>query len=65
MPPIPGIENVRYYTNEDIFDLRERPEHLLVIGGGPIGMEMAQAHIRLGSKVTVIEGMKAFGRDDP
>ncbi len=65
VPPIPGIENVTYYTNENIFDLRERPEHLLVIGGGPIGMEMAQAHVRLGSKVTVIEGLKALGNDDP
>ena len=58
-------ERDRYYTNENIFELRERPEHLLVIGGGPIGMEMAQAHVRLGSKVTVIEGLKAIGRDDP
>jgi pyruvate/2-oxoglutarate dehydrogenase complex dihydrolipoamide dehydrogenase (E3) component len=65
VPPIPGVENVKYYTNEDIFDLRDKPDHLLIIGGGPIGMEMAQAHIRLGSKVTVIEGMKAFGKDDP
>ncbi len=65
VPPIPGVENVTYYTNENIFDLREKPEHLLIIGGGPIGMEMAQAHIRLGSKVTVIEGMKALGKDDP
>ena len=65
VPPIPGIENVTYYTNENIFDLREKPEHLIVIGGGPIGMEMAQAHIRLGSKVTVIEGAKAMGKDDP
>ena len=65
VPPIPGIENVTYYTNENIFDLRDKPDHLLIIGGGPIGMEMAQAHIRLGSKVTVIEGMKALGKDDP
>ena len=65
VPPIPGIENVTYYTNENIFDLREKPDHLLVIGGGPIGMEMAQAHIRLGSNVTVIEGFKALGKDDP
>ena len=65
VPPIPGIENVTYYTNENIFDLREKPDHLLVIGGGPIGMEMAQAHIRLGAKVTVIEGLKALGKDDP
>ncbi|MEL6573620.1 MAG: FAD-dependent oxidoreductase [Pseudomonadota bacterium] len=65
VPPIPGLDTVTHYTNEDIFDLREQPEHLIVIGGGPIGMEMAQAHRRLGSKVTVIEGAKAFGKDDP
>ncbi|WP_371171249.1 dihydrolipoyl dehydrogenase family protein [Aliiroseovarius sp. 2305UL8-7] len=65
VPPIPGIENVPYETNETIFDLKEQPEHLLVVGGGPIGMEMAQAHRRLGCEVTVIEGMKALGRDDP
>ena len=65
VPPIPGVEQVPYLTNETIFALRERPEHLIVIGGGPIGMEMAQAHLRLGSKVTVIEGAKAFGKDDP
>ena len=65
VPPIPGLDTVPHYTNETIFDLRERPEHLLIIGGGPIGMEMAQAHRRLGSRVTVIEGMKALGKDDP
>lgn len=65
VPPIPGLESVPYETNETLFDLRERPDHLLIIGGGPIGMEMAQAHIRLGSKVTVIEGAKALGKDDP
>lgn len=65
VPPIPGLEQIPYLTNETLFELRERPEHLLVIGGGPIGMEMAQAHARLGSKVTVIEGAKALGKDDP
>lgn len=65
VPPIPGIDRVPYLTNETIFDQRERPEHLIVIGGGPIGMEMAQAHRRLGCAVTVVEGAKAFGRDDP
>lgn len=65
VPPIPGIDTVPYLTNETIFAQRERPEHLIVIGGGPIGMEMAQAHRRLGCKVTVVEGAKAFGRDDP
>jgi len=65
VPPIPGLDTVKHYTNEDIFDLREKPKHLIIIGGGPIGMEMAQAHVRLGCEVTVIEGAKAFGKDDP
>ncbi|MGI3211011.1 dihydrolipoyl dehydrogenase family protein [Roseovarius tibetensis] len=65
VPPIPGLDQVPYETNETIFDLREKPGHLLVIGGGPIGMEMAQAHRRLGSEVTVIEGASVLGQDDP
>ncbi|NBD29167.1 MAG: FAD-dependent oxidoreductase [Alphaproteobacteria bacterium] len=65
VPPIDGIEDVTVHTNETIFELRDRPDHLLVIGGGPIGMEMAQAHRRLGCRVTVIEGAKALGKDDP
>ncbi|MEM7519538.1 MAG: FAD-dependent oxidoreductase [Pseudomonadota bacterium] len=65
VPPIPGLEDVPYQTNETLFDLREKPTHLLIIGGGPIGMEMAQAHVRLGVKVTVIEGAKALAKDDP
>ncbi|MGJ5621072.1 dihydrolipoyl dehydrogenase family protein [Sulfitobacter sp. MF3-043] len=65
VPPIPGLETVPYETNETLFDLRQKPKHLLIIGGGPIGMEMAQAHIRMGMKVTVIEGEKALGKDDP
>ena len=65
VPAIEGLENVPYETNETIFSLREKPEHLLVIGGGPIGMEMAEAHRALGCEVTVIEAGKALGRDDP
>jgi pyruvate/2-oxoglutarate dehydrogenase complex dihydrolipoamide dehydrogenase (E3) component len=65
VPPIPGLDKVPYLTNETLFDLREKPDHLLIIGGGPIGMEMAQAHRRLGCEVTVIEGAKALGKDDP
>ena len=65
VPPVQGIETVPYLTNETIFALRDRPEHLIVIGGGPIGVEMAQAHRRLGSAVTVIEGAKVLGREDP
>ena len=65
VPPIPGLETVPYLTNETLFDLRERPDHLLIIGGGPIGMEMAQAHARLGARVTMIEAARALARDDP
>ena len=65
IPPIPGLETVPFLTNETIFDLRDRPDHLLILGGGPIGVEMAQAHRRLGCDVTVIEGFNALGRDDP
>lgn len=65
VPPIPGLDEVTVHTNETIFDLRDRPDHLIIVGGGPIGMEMAQAHLRLGCKVTVIEGAKALGKDDP
>lgn len=65
VPPIPGLREVPHETNETIFDLREKPEHLIIIGGGPVGVEMAQAHIRLGTKVTIIESMKAMGGEDP
>ena len=65
IPPIPGLDTVPCLTNETIFDLREPPGHLLIVGGGPIGLEMAQAHRRLGCKVTVIEGAAALGREDP
>ena len=65
VPPINGLDKVPYYTNETIFALQKRPEHLIVIGGGPIGMELAQAHLRLGCQVTVLEGFKALGKDDP
>ncbi len=65
VPPIPGLDDVPYLTNETLFDLKEAPEHLVIIGGGPIGIEMAQAHVRLGCKVTVIEGGRALGKDDP
>jgi pyruvate/2-oxoglutarate dehydrogenase complex dihydrolipoamide dehydrogenase (E3) component len=65
VPPIPGLDTVPYFTNETIFDNASKIEHLIVIGGGPIGMEMAQAHRRLGSRVTVLEGGKPLGKDDP
>ncbi len=65
LPPVPGLDGVPCLTNETIFDLTEPPGHLLILGGGPIGMEMAQAHRRLGARVTVIEGARALGREDP
>ncbi|MBL4596507.1 MAG: FAD-dependent oxidoreductase [Robiginitomaculum sp.] len=63
--PIPGIEETEYLTNENIFDLRECPAHLIIVGGGPIGIEMAQAHKRLGAQVTVLEKFTALPKDDP
>jgi pyruvate/2-oxoglutarate dehydrogenase complex dihydrolipoamide dehydrogenase (E3) component len=65
VPTIPGIEGVPYFTNETIFDNREQLDHLIIIGGGAIGLELAQAYRRLGSRVTVLEAMKALGKDDP
>jgi pyruvate/2-oxoglutarate dehydrogenase complex dihydrolipoamide dehydrogenase (E3) component len=65
VPPIKGLSGVPFLTNESIFDLTKRPGHLVVVGGGPIGIELAQAHHRLGSKVTVIEAQKALSKDDP
>jgi pyruvate/2-oxoglutarate dehydrogenase complex dihydrolipoamide dehydrogenase (E3) component len=64
VPPIPGLADVPFLTNETIFGLRERPDHLIVVGGGAIGLEMAQAHRQLGAKVTVLEAMQIMGPDD-
>ena len=55
LPPVEGIAEVPYWTNETVFSQTELPGHLLILGGGPIGVEMAQAFRRLGSDVTVIE----------
>ncbi len=64
-PRVPGLADVGYLTNEDVFDLRELPARLAVIGGGPIGVEMAQAFHRLGSAVTVLQrGGHLIPRDD-
>jgi len=65
VPPIPGLDGVPHFTNETLFDNRERIGHLLIVGGGPIGLEMAQAHRRLGAKVTVLEAATALAKDDP
>jgi dihydrolipoamide dehydrogenase len=55
IPPIEGLDRVPVLTNEDLFDLEEQPDHLAIIGAGPIGTEMAQAFNRLGTTVTVFE----------
>lgn len=65
VPPISGLEYTPYMTNETVFDLTEKPEHLIVIGGGPIGCELAQAYALLGAKVTMLEGIKLLPKDDP
>jgi pyruvate/2-oxoglutarate dehydrogenase complex dihydrolipoamide dehydrogenase (E3) component len=64
VPPIPSLDKVPFHTNETIFSNKTCPEHLVILGAGPIGMEMAQAHRRLGARVTVLETLKAFSRDD-
>ena len=65
VPPIPGLRDGPYLTNETVFDLDNRPEHLIVIGGGPIGCELAQAHRRLGARVTILEVAMLLPKDDP
>ena len=65
VPPIPGLEGVDFFTNETIFYADKLPEHLIVIGGGPIGIELAQAHRHLGCEVTVLELFNVMPKDDP
>jgi pyruvate/2-oxoglutarate dehydrogenase complex dihydrolipoamide dehydrogenase (E3) component len=66
VPPIPGLDTVPFLTNETLFDLASPPGHLVILGGGPIGLEMAQAHARLGCLVTVLEaGPRIAFREDP
>ena len=65
IPPIKGLDEKKIFTNENIFGLKEKPEHLIIIGGGPIGVEMAQAHCRLGCDVSVIDIANILPKDDP
>lgn len=65
VPPIPGLADTPYFTNETVFDLETVPTHLIVLGGGPVGMEMAQAWRRLGAEVTLLEAARVLGKDDP
>ena len=65
VPPIDGLADVPHFTNETLFDRRQAPGRMVIVGGGPIGMEMAQAHLRLGADVTVVEAERILGKDDP
>lgn len=65
VPPIPGLAGIDYLTNETLFDLQSLPQHLLIIGAGPVGLEMAQGHRRLGAKVTVVDAGRALAKEDP
>ncbi|WP_416357780.1 dihydrolipoyl dehydrogenase family protein [Aureimonas phyllosphaerae] len=65
IPSIPGLDPARVLTNESLFDIGTVPAHLVIIGGGPIGIEMAQAHRRLGSRVTVVSRGTILSKDDP
>jgi pyruvate/2-oxoglutarate dehydrogenase complex dihydrolipoamide dehydrogenase (E3) component len=65
-PPVPGLAETGYLTNETVFELTERPERLAIVGAGPIGCELAQAFARLGSRVTLVEmAPQILGREDP
>lgn len=64
VPPIPGLDDTPFYTNETIFTAHPFPKHLIVIGGGPIGCELAQAHRRLGVEVTLLELFSIMPKDD-
>ncbi len=65
MPPVPGLADVPYLTNETIFDLDRLPAHLVILGGGPVGCEMAQAFRRLGAAVSLVEMASLLPKDDP
>jgi pyruvate/2-oxoglutarate dehydrogenase complex dihydrolipoamide dehydrogenase (E3) component len=65
VPPIPGLAEVPFWTNVSLFDLAEKPSHLLILGGGPIGLEMADAFSGLGCAVTVVEALAIAGKEDP
>jgi pyruvate/2-oxoglutarate dehydrogenase complex dihydrolipoamide dehydrogenase (E3) component len=65
VPPVPGLAGLPYLTNETVFGLRDLPRHLLVLGGGPVGVELAQAFRRLGAEVTLVQSGALLTRDDP
>ncbi len=65
-PPIEGLKEAGFLTNETVFTLTQRPDHLAMVGGGPIGCELSQAFCRLGTRITLIEaGSQFLSREDP
>jgi pyruvate/2-oxoglutarate dehydrogenase complex dihydrolipoamide dehydrogenase (E3) component len=64
VPPVPGLGEIEYLTNETIFEKAGDVRELIVLGGGPIGVEMAQAFARLGAKVSLVEMGRMLPRDD-
>jgi pyruvate/2-oxoglutarate dehydrogenase complex dihydrolipoamide dehydrogenase (E3) component len=65
LPAIPGLDSAPYLTNESVFGVTERPEHLIIIGAGSTGLELAQGFRRLGSSVTILEAARPLDKDDP
>lgn len=65
VPAIPGLDGIPYLTNATLFELKERPAHLLILGGGAVGLEMADAFVALGSRVTVVEAARIGATNDP
>lgn len=65
IPPVPGLAETPHLTNETVWRLDALPERLLILGGGPIGVELGQAFRRLGSEVVIVEPERALGREDP
>ena len=65
IPEVPGLAEVGFHTHETIFEVTPKPTHLLILGGGPIGLEMAQAHAALGCRVTLMQRRTIAPQDDP
>lgn len=65
IPAVPGLAALPFLTNETLFDLSDKPEHLLILGGGPIGLEMGQAYAGLGCRVSVVQSGPIAAREDP
>ena len=66
LPPFPGLDQVDYLVSGNLWDLRELPKHLLILGAGPVGLEMAQCFRRFGSQVSIVQrGSRILAKEDP